>query len=269
MVSNPIEPLIDIGSNLLDKQLLKNIDSVVSNCKKNNIKHIVITSSRIEDTTEAKSLINKYPEMFSTTVGFHPHNAKFYKESSYNQMLQLAKEDYVVAIGECGLDYRRNYSEPKDQVLCFKRHLDLATNINLPMFLHEREAHEDFIGMLREYISQIENAVVHCFTGDLKALKNYLDIDCYIGITGWITDPKRGYHLHDIIKYIPEDRLLIETDSPYLMPFSYKIKNKKYNEPANLIYILDFISKIMKKKSDELASQLYNNTCNFFNFNFK
>lgn len=267
MVNIPNEPLIDIGSNLLDKQLIKNINSIVSNCRRNNIEHVIITSSHIDDTTNAKFLIDEYPNMFSTTVGFHPHNAKYYKESYYQQMLRLSKEDFVVAIGECGLDYRRNYSEPKDQLQCFIRHLDLAVECNLPMFLHEREAHKDFIILLREYINQIENVVVHCFTGDLESLKNYLDIDCYIGITGWITDPNRGYHLHDIIRYIPHDRLLIETDSPYLMPFSYEIDNKKYNQPSNLIYVLDFISKILKKNPNDLASQLYNNTIEFFNFN--
>ena len=92
---------------------------------------------------------------------------------------------------------------------------------------------------LNQLINQEHQIDVLINGSGINSPKNYLDIDCYIGITGWITDPKRGYNLHDIIKYIPEDRLLIETDSPYLMPFSYKIKNKKYNEPANLIYILD------------------------------
>ena len=119
--------------------------------------------------------------------------------------------------------------------------------------------------LLKEYIHKIENVVVHCFTGSKQELENYLDLGCYIGITGWITDPKRGYHLHDIIKYIPSDKLMIETDSPYLLPFGYPITNKKYNEPSNLIYIMDAISKILKKDKKVLSNEIYNNTYDFFN----
>ena len=133
------------------------------------------------------------------------------------------------------------------------------------MFLHEREAYSDFVVLLKEHIHLIEDVVVHCFTGDKKSLESYLDLGCYIGITGWITDPKRGYHLHDLIKYIPSDKLMIETDSPYLMPFNYPISNKKYNEPSNLIYVLDAIAGILKKDKNILAKEIYNNSCRFFN----
>ena len=258
-------PLIDIGANLLDKKLFQNIDTIIQNCKSNNIEKIIITSSHINDTREAIEFMQKEPDMFFTTVGFHPHNAKDYEDQYYDEMNNLCKFPQVKAIGECGLDYRRNYSNPVDQIYCFRRHLDLACINNLPMFLHEREAHNDFLMLLKEYIHKIENVVVHCFTGTKKDLKNYLDLGCYIGITGWVTDPKRGMHLHDIIKYIPADKLMIETDSPYLLPFNYPIKNKKYNEPCNLIYILDAISQILKKDKTVLANEIYTNTNNFFN----
>ena len=133
------------------------------------------------------------------------------------------------------------------------------------MFLHEREAYSDFLILLKEYVHLVEDVVVHCFTGDKKSLESYLDLGCYIGITGWITDPKRGYHLHDLIKYIPSDKLMIETDSPYLMPFNYPISNKKYNEPCNLIYVFDAIASILKKDKNILAKEIYNNSCRFFN----
>ena len=264
MANNP-QPLIDIGANLLDKNLYQNIDSIIQKSKSNNVEKIIITSSHINDTKEAIKLIHKEPNMFYTTVGFHPHNAKDYKDHYYDEMDNMCNLPEVKAIGECGLDYRRNYSSPIDQIYCFRKHLDLACNNNLPMFLHEREAHDDFLILLKEYIHKIENVVVHCFTGSKQELENYLDLGCYIGITGWITDPKRGYHLHDIIKYIPSDKLMIETDSPYLLPFDYSITNKKYNEPSNLIYIMDAISKILKKDKKVLSSEIYNNTYDFFN----
>jgi len=264
MANNSLS-LIDIGANLLDQKLYKNFDSVIQKSKDNNLKKIIITSSCIEDTHAAKVLIDKEPELLCTTVGFHPHNAKDYNDNHYDEMLKLCNLGYVKAIGECGLDYKRNYSSKIDQLYCFKKHLDLACELNMPMFLHERDAHQDFLKLLKEYINKIEDVVVHCFTGDKQSLKNYLDLDCYIGITGWITDPKRGSHLHDIIKYIPSNKLMIETDSPYLMPYNFDIKNKKYNEPSNLIYILETISNILKKDKSLLAKEIYNNTCKFFN----
>ena len=264
-MADTLSPLIDIGANLLDTKLYKNFESLIQKSKKNNLKKIIITSSHINDTYAARELIEKEPELLCTTVGFHPHNAKDYNDNYYHEMLKLCNQSYVKAIGECGLDYKRNYSNKIDQMFCFKRHLDLACEINMPMFLHEREAHEDFLKLLKEYIHKIEDVVVHCFTGDKLSLKKYLDLDCYIGITGWITDPKRGLHLHDILKYIPSDKLMIETDSPYLMPFYDEIENKKYNEPSNLIYVIDAISNILKKDKSLLSKELYNNTCKFFN----
>ena len=264
-MANTSEPLFDIGANLLDSQLYKNFDSIVLKSKENNIRKIVITSSHINDTYEAKKLVDQYPNLLYTTVGFHPHNAKEFSDSHLKKMMELCEYDYVKAIGECGLDYRRNYSRKDDQIHCFVKHLELATSIDLPMFLHEREAYSDFLILLKEYVHLVEDVVVHCFTGNKKSLESYLDLGCYIGITGWITDPKRGYHLHDLIKYIPSDKLMIETDSPYLMPLNYPISNKKYNEPCNLIHVFDAIAGILKKDKNILAKEIYNNSCRFFN----
>ena len=263
-MANTLAPLIDIGANLLDKILINNYESIVDKSKKNNIEKIIITASSIEDTHQAKKLIDKEPDLFYTTVGFHPHNAKDYSVNHNSDMEKLCNLSYVKAIGECGLDYKRYYSKKEEQVFCFQNHLELACDINLPMFLHERDAHNDFSNLLKQYIHQIEDVVVHCFTGDKKILEDYLDMDCYIGITGWITDPRRGYHLHDILKYIPSNRLMIETDSPYLIPFDDNLINKSYNEPSNLIYILDSISKILKKDKIKLSKEIYDNTCRFF-----
>ena len=262
---NISSPLFDIGANLLDKQLIKNFKEIIRNSKENNIGKIIITSSTLNDTLKAKGLIDQDPDLLFTTVGFHPHNAKEFNDSHFDKMLDLCKENYIKAIGECGLDYKRNYSPKEDQIYCFSKHLELATIVNLPMFLHEREACDDFTILLKENIHNIEDVVVHCFTGDKKSLQSYLDLGCYIGITGWITDRERGYHLHDIIKYIPDDKLMIETDSPYLMPFNYPITNTKYNQPCNLVYVLDAVANILKKDKNILAKELYNNSCRFFN----
>ena len=232
-MANSVTPLFDIGANLLDSQLSKNFHEVITRSKENNIRKIIITSSHIDDTYQAKELIDREPDLLYTTVGFHPHNAKDFKDSHIDKMLELCEHDYVKAIGECGLDYKRNY--------------------------------DDFIILLKEYSHLVEDIVVHCFTGDKKSLSSYLDLGCYIGITGWITDPNRGYHLHDLISYVPSDKLMIETDSPYLMPFNYPIENKRYNEPSNLIYVLDAVASILQKDKNILAEEIYNNSCRFFN----
>ena len=170
MIAESLPPLFDIGANLLDDQLSINFDNIVHNAKKNNIQKIIITSSSLEDTYRAKELIIREPGILYTTVGFHPHNAKLFKNEHLDAMREMCNQDYVVAIGECGLDYKRNYSSKEDQINCFKKHLELATDIDLPMFLHEREAHNDFIILLKEYAHLIEDIVVHCFTGNKEKL---------------------------------------------------------------------------------------------------
>ena len=256
--------MFDIGANLTSSHFSDDLDSVLDESFEAGVKKICITSSNLQDVRNAKKITERNKNLYYS-VGFHPHNAKDFKESHIDKMHELCEHDYVKAIGECGLDYKRNYSSKNDQINCFTKHLELATSIDLPMFLHERDAHDDFIVLLKEYSHLVEDIVVHCFTGDQKSLSSYLDLGCYIGITGWITDPKRGYHLHDLINYVPSDKLMIETDSPYLMPFNYPIKNKRYNEPSNLIYVLDAVSSILQKDKNILAEEIYNNSCRFFN----
>ena len=195
---------------------------------------------------EGKSIefmYKKFPNLFYTTVGFHPHNAKNFKEKDLESIETLAKNPHVISIGECGVDYYREYSPKNQQIVCFEKQLSLNTKLNLPLFLHERGAHNDFCFLLKKYIDKIDNTVVHCFTGTKQELLQYLDLGCYIGITGWITDMDRGSHLHEIIQYIPEDRLLVETDSPYLIPKNMNDNRKTTNEPAYLPYVVEEIKK--------------------------
>ena len=136
----------------------------------------------------------------------------------------LSSPGKIAAVGECGLDYNRNFSPPEAQRKCFEDQLTLAAELGKPVFLHERDAFSDFSSILKQYRTSLPGAVVHCFTGGQTeaearfVLEAYLTIDCYIGITGWINDERRGSHLIPLLKTIPADRLLLETDAPYLLP---------------------------------------------------
>ena len=204
--------LIDIGANITHPQLHNQIDKVVENMKVQNIHRAIITSSNLKDTKIALDIINTYPEIFYTTVGFHPHNAKDFIHENINSIIEYSKNKKVLAIGECGLDYYRDYSTREEQLFCFEEQLKIAKSVGLPIFLHERKAHDDFATMLKKYIFEIEKSVVHCFTGTKNELKVYLDMGCYIGITGWISDLDRGKHLHDLIKSVSYTHLTLPTN---------------------------------------------------------
>ncbi len=256
--------LIDIGANLTHSELYDQLDLVVDNIVSSDTGSVIITSSNLNDTVIALDIISKYPDIFYTTVGYHPHNAKEFKYEDMDKISQYYKNDRVIAIGECGLDYYREYSTTKQQTLCFENHLILAKENKAPVFLHERKAHKDFISMLKKYNDDIDKKVVHCFTGDKAELMAYLDMGCYIGITGWISDLRRGKHLHDLIKYIPQNKLMIETDSPYLTPKNLPFKHNGINQPSYLNFIAETIAGCLNKDIGYVKQISIRNTKEFF-----
>jgi len=257
--------LIDIGANLTHPDLYNKIDLVIKNFQKENIEKVIITSSNTEDTKTALKIIKLYPNLFYTTVGVHPHNAKDLNESEIEGIKKFINNSHVVAIGECGLDYYREYSPKDKQIDCFEKHLEIATTTSKPLFLHERHAFIDFFNLLKKYAPRLNKYVIHCFTGDKESLKAYVDIGCYIGITGWITDMSRGKHLHDLIKYIPQDRLMIETDSPYLIPHNLDFKHDGINEPSFLKFVAQTIAKCLSRDVNYIKDDTTRNAKSFFN----
>ena len=256
--------LIDIGANLTHPELYNQLDKIVENIKTADIKKVIITSSNLGDTKTALNIINLYPDLFYTTVGFHPHNAKDFSLEDVDKIHDYGKDKNIVAIGECGLDYYREYSTKEQQIYCFEEQLSIAESLELPLFLHERHAHKDFSKILKSHINKIKNSVVHCFTGTKNELKTYLDMGCYIGITGWISDTNRGKHLHDLLEYIPEDRLMIETDSPYLIPHNLPFKHNGINEPSFLNFVAQTIAECLNKDINEIKEVTCKNTKRFF-----
>ena len=260
--------LADIGFNLTSSAFREDENEVIARANKAGVNRFILTGSNVEESRAAISFTDQYSGMYST-AGVHPHLAKNWNEHTQEQLYEISTHEKVVAIGEAGLDYNRNYSPPDQQRDAYEKQLQLACELSMPIFLHERDAHADFFAILKNYRDKLTNVVVHCFTGTEKELKNYLAIDCHIGITGWICDERRGHHLHEFIHLIPDNRLMIETDAPYLLPRdlpeSFVKPKGRRNEPAYLPHILNTIARHLDKNPELVAEQTTLTTKRFFN----
>jgi TatD DNase family protein len=257
--------LVDIGANLTHDSFDEDRDEVLAAAKAAGVDKIVLTGSSVQSSLAAAELAANAPDFLYATAGMHPHHASDYDDNAHETFEKLVADGAVVAVGECGLDYFRNFSPVDAQREAFQRQLDLAVDSGLPVFLHERDAHEDYVAILGPMMSGISRAVAHCFTGTEEQLKTYVDLGLYIGITGWICDERRGSHLQEIVAMIPPDRLMIETDAPYLLPRSLKPRPKsRRNEPKYLPEVLRVISQSTGRSEKELAGATYDNTRRFF-----
>ncbi len=257
--------LVDIGANLTHQSFAHDFDEVIANAEDAGVAHIILTGTDLETSIEAQRLAAQRSQLFSATAGFHPHVASSCGDQELQQIQQLATTSELVAIGETGLDFNRNFSPREQQLRVFEQHLELAVDVQKPLFLHQRNAHDDFIALLTKYRSQVCGGVVHCFTDTEEALREYLELDMYIGITGWICDERRGKELQQIVSIIPEDRLLIETDAPYLLPRSLSPKPKtRRNEPKYLAEVLGVIAQHCDRDFDQLAIETTRNAKRLF-----
>jgi len=230
------------------------------------VHRIIITGSSDESNIRAASLAKQSPGILYSTAGVHPHHASDYSDESDALIRSLAEKNYVVAVGECGLDYFRNFSPREAQRNAFKRQLDIAKDSGLPVFLHQREAHDDFVEILEPALPDLSRAVAHCFTGEGESLREYIAMGLYVGITGWICDERRGRHLHDIVSIIPDDKLLIETDAPYLLPRTIRPKPKsRRNEPMYLPEVVRVVAEARGQTEDHIAAITTANAERFFN----
>lgn len=256
---------IDIGANLTHESFDQDLEQVLENAIAAGLNKIIITATSVDETNKAIKCTNLNPSLLWATAGVHPHNAKNTSDNFIEELEKLAVHNKVIAIGECGLDYCRNFSTPEKQKAVFEKQIKLSLRTGLPLFLHQRDAHEDFITMLKEQRVNEIKGVTHCFTGDKGQLKDHLDLGLYIGITGWLCDPRRNQDLLESIKYLPMDRLLIETDAPYLMPkeLEKKLKTRR-NEPKYIREIAEFISTQKGIEIEDLADIAKNNSENLF-----
>ena len=253
--------LIDIGANLTSTAFRDDLPAVLARADAAGVEAIVVTGTDLSGSADAAALAAAHPRLYAT-AGVHPHHAKDVSCEVHvggadaragadapsgpawiEALRALAAQPQVVAIGECGLDFDRNFSPRAEQLRCFEAQLALATALELPVFLHERAAHADFVAVLRQHRRGLGAAVVHCFTGSGPELDAYLALDLHIGITGWICDERRGLPLRELVSRIPGSRLMIETDAPYLLPRTLPAAQKRgaharRNEPAFLPAVL-------------------------------
>lgn len=243
--------MFDIGVNLTNKQFAKDRREVVIRAKQAGVNGMLITGTSLKESLAAHQLANDYPDYCWSTAGVHPHDASGWSESCAEQIYQLASKPNVVAIGECGLDFNRNFSTPAQQEHAFSAQLAIAAELEMPLFLHCRDAHHRFIELLRPWLSKIPSAVVHCFTDNRQALDEYLSLGLYIGVTGWVCDERRGLDLRALTPLIPADKLLLETDAPYLLPRDLEPKpSSRRNEPVYLPHILQQVALL---RGDDVA----------------
>ena len=257
--------LIDIGANLTHDSFDSDRDTVVERARRAGVAHFVLTGSSEQGSRDALRLAREYPECMVATAGVHPHHAVEYSDAVHDSLAILLKEPEVVAVGECGLDYFRNFSPVDAQRDAFRRQLEHAERTGKPLFLHQRDAHEDFVNILAPKLANLPPAVAHCFTGTEAMLDDYLEMGLYIGITGWICDERRGEHLKALVPKIPTDRLMIETDSPYLLPRTLRPKPKtRRNEPAHLVEVLRVVAESAGLSETEVARLTSENAARFF-----
>lgn len=257
--------LIDIGANLTHHNFDDDRDEVIQRASDAGVKRMILTGSSEQGSRDALSLAQDWPGRMYATAGVHPHHASDYSDTVHRTLSELTENEAVVAVGECGLDYFRNFSPQDKQRDAFRRQLEIAQETQLPVFLHQREAHDDFLGILGPALGSISRAVAHCFTGGAEELHAYLDLGLYIGITGWICDERRGAKLQDIIGQIPLDRLMIETDAPYLLPRTLDPKPKsRRNEPMYLREVLRIIAMALGHTEDTVAAATTANATRFF-----
>ena len=237
--------MIDIGVNFTNKRFDKDRLDVIQRAINKDVSAFVVTGTNVEESKKALELCQQFPDYLSCTAGVHPHDADHVSANYLEEITDLARYHQVKAIGECGLDFNRNFSAPEQQLKVFQQQIDLAIVLKLPLFLHQREAFEPWLELLKPAFGKVPAMVSHCFTGNKVELERCLAADMYIGISGWLCDERRGQELRDIIKYIPLNRLMIETDAPYLTPRNIRPKPKSSrNEPAYLPYVVQTYAEI-------------------------
>lgn len=261
--------LIDIGVNLTNSSFAEKHQAILERAEAAGVLQMMVTGTSLQGSEEALALCLQLDEsalrLFST-AGVHPHDASHWNADSSRQMRALLEQPRVRAVGECGLDFNRDFSPRPLQEKALEAQLALAVELQMPVFLHERDASERLLAILKDYRDHLPAAVVHCFTGEREALFSYLDLDLHIGITGWICDERRGTHLHPLVASIPRGRLMLESDAPYLLPRTLRPKPKSgRNEPAFLTEVVREVALHRGESIEDLAAHTTACARAFFN----
>ncbi|TPX33912.1 hypothetical protein SmJEL517_g03384 [Synchytrium microbalum] len=271
--------VVDIGANLTHKSLKSMIPDTLYRAAAVGVSHIILTGTSVKGSREAAALVRQWkgtkgvPDL-SCTVGVHPHDAgRAVEEGEYvTELRRIVEEnrDIVVAIGECGLDYDRMFSTVGDQDTLFKYQLELAQDFDLPLFLHTRSAHTRFENMLKEHAPRPARGVVHCYTDEhVDRMHEYVGLGLHIGFTGWICDsrPGRGDNMEDVVKAVPSDRYLVETDAPFLLPRNKPGKNSGTCEPHDIVWVVERLAEWRGTTPEGVAAETTANAEALFRFN--
>lgn len=270
MQSTSLKNMIDIGANLAAKDFDADLQEVLQAGFEAGVGKVIITGSCFESIPKAQKIIGDYKQEYKNrlfyTAGIHPHHSDEWNQNSSDFIKKFVQDEYCVATGEMGLDFFRNFVDKEIQIATFRAQLDLAIKTQKPIFIHERDASETMLKELKNRAGDLpKNIVIHCFTGNRMALEAYLEAGFYIGITGWICDPVRGAHLLDLVKIIPQDKIMIETDAPYLLPKTIKPKPKsRRNEPKNLGFVAQKISDALEVDTQDFIDKTSANAIAFF-----
>lgn len=247
--------LIDIGANLTHESFRRDFDAVLERARKAGVERMIVTGASRDGSVHALELARAHPGVLHATAGVHPHHAGDYGAETDALLRGLAREPEVVAVGETGLDYFRDLSPRPAQRAAFEKQLAIAVDLHMPLFLHQRDAHADFLALLKTARDGVPAVVVHCFTDDERALFDYLDLDCHIGITGWVCDERRGTHLRELVREIPANRLMLETDAPYLLPRDIRPQPAdRRNEPMYLAHICEAVARERGEQPEVVAA---------------
>lgn len=256
--------LVDIGVNLAHDSFDADRAAVLKRAREAGVNRMIVTGSTLQSSRDALRLAQADDTLFAT-VGVHPHHAAELNDAQFAELATLAAQPGAVAVGECGLDFFRDFSPRDRQEEAFRRQLELAMQTGLPVFLHQRDAHERFTAILDECGARLPAGVAHCFTGGPAELADYLDRGLYVGITGWICDERRGDALRTAARHLPLDRVMVETDAPYLLPRDLEPKPRtRRNEPMHLPHVLHALAKLMGVAPQRLAEASTRNAESLF-----
>lgn len=264
--------IVDIGANLTNKKFTRDLDSVVARARDAGVQKIMVTGTTVQGSKDALRLTRLYPEALYSTAGVHPHEAKNWDPETEGELREILANPEVVAVGECGLDFNRNFSPQDVQLEVFEKQVSMACELRKPLFIHERDAHKEVLEVLGRHKDRLPPVVIHCFTGDTTMAAAYLKHGCYIGLTGYVWKDKSEDGVRRILEdgVVPLDRLLVETDSPFMYPNTRASKLPPYvkealtersltflhryctfqrNEPCSLPVTIEMIAAYMKENS--------------------
>ena len=257
--------LIDIGANLTHASFSEDRAQVMERAVRAGVTRQIVTGADLPSSRAAAALACADPARLWSTAGIHPHHASSFVAAHRSVLEELLSCPKVVAVGECGLDYFRNFSPPQAQRAAFVAQLAVAAAARRPVFLHQRAAHADFKAILQEHRGSLVGGVAHCFTGGPEQLEDYLMLGLSIGVTGWVCDERRGADLREAVPRIPSDRLMLETDAPYLLPRDLASPPKtRRNEPGFLPHIARAVAALRGESWEGLAASTARNAVEFF-----